>query len=58
MRHNILIFPVRPAPRLARVWFATGDPARPLTAKWIAMEEDGSASLPPRLQPRMLRACI
>ena len=50
---SLLHFPVQPPPRLARLWFATGDPARPLASRWIATAQAARAQ---SAHPRMCRA--
>jgi hypothetical protein len=42
MTKTILVFPVRKAVPLCRVWFETGNPARPLASKWIAIQQSGA----------------
>jgi len=42
MTNIILNFPVRRMVPLTCVWYATGDPARPLACRWIANNEAGS----------------
>lgn len=42
MSATILDSPVRSSTPLCRVWFETGNPARPLASKWIAMQQSGT----------------
>jgi hypothetical protein len=42
MTETILVFPVRNSVPLCRVWFETGNPARPLASKWIALQQPGA----------------
>ena len=59
MTETILDSPVRSSTPLCRVWFETGNPARPLASKWIAIQQSGTdrtATVAARL--RLIRVAI